>query len=69
MKSISLYQCEVCGTQYKFSKDAEACEKFHVRPKGILREHYRPYHELGACKYPHTITVLMNDGHEIIYKR
>lgn len=72
MKSISLYQCEVCGTQYKFSKDAEACEKFHVRPNGIApirREHYRPYHEQGASKYPHTIAVVMSDGHEIIYTR
>lgn len=72
MKSIFLYQCEVCGARYEMSRDAEACENFHVRPKGaapILREHYRPYHELGASKYPHTIEVAMNDGHEIIYTR
>lgn len=72
MKSISLYQCEICGNQYKFSSDAEACEKFHVRPKDaapILCGHYQPYHEQGASKYPRTITVVMSDGREIMYRR
>jgi len=72
MKSISLYQCEICGNQYKFSSDAEACENFHIRPKGkepILYERYQPYHEQGASAYPHTITVVMSDGREIMYRR
>ncbi len=74
MKSISLYQCEICGAQYKFSNDAEACEKFHIRPRTmgtveIESARYQPYHEHGASQYPHKITVVMQDGKRIDYRR
>ena len=74
MKSIFLYQCEICGTQYKFSKDAEACEKFHIRPRTvgtveIESARYQPYHEQGASPYPLKISVVMRDGKSIDYKR
>ena len=72
MKNISLYQCEVCGAQYKFSEDAKACERFHVSPRchnTILSARYQPYHEEGASKYPSSITVIMDDGGHITYKR
>lgn len=72
MKSIFLYQCEICGTQYKFSEDAEKCEKFHVQPKGlgfsISSCKYQPYHVQGANQYPIKVTVVMADGKPIEYK-
>lgn len=72
MKSISLYQCEICGTQYKFSADAEKCEKFHVQPKGLGFSisfcKYHPYHVQGARPYPIKVTVVMADGKPIEYK-
>lgn len=72
MKSIFIYQCEICGSQYKFSSDAEACEKFHVKPNktlGIESAMYQPYHQQGASQYPHKITVVMQDGKRIDYRR
>lgn len=31
MRKLELYQCEVCGIQYKDEKDCKACEDSHVK--------------------------------------
>ncbi len=35
----------------------------------ILSERYQPYHKQGASKYPSSITVIMDNGEHITYKR
>lgn len=70
MKSITLYQCEICGTQYKFSADAEKCEKFHIKPRRTVSFlKYQPYNVQGASKYPIKVTVTMDDGTPVEYRR
>lgn len=31
MKELKLYQCEICGTQYKSKTECEKCEKSHKK--------------------------------------
>ena len=72
MKQITLYKCEICGTEYKFSKDAEACEKYHVKPAvktPIAVCQFKPYHMQACGPYPFKISVKMNDGKTIEYRR
>lgn len=72
MKQITLYKCEVCGTEYKFDKDAEACEKYHVKPVTklpIVAEKYKPYHMQAVGPYPFKIYIKMDDGKIIEYER
>lgn len=73
MKTIHLFQCEICGTQYKFSEDAIKCEKFHVQPKGlgfgVSTCKYQPYHVQDANPYPIKVTIVMEDGKHIDYRR
>lgn len=67
MKECKLYQCEICNTQYKDRSDCQACERKHVKPKGVKQCKY--HGERYSENYPDTITVLMEDGKEIKYKR
>lgn len=68
MKEIKLYQCGICGTQYKMKNECEACEKHHVKPKRITG---KKYHGKNMCSdgYPIHVTVSFEDGNTITYKR
>ena len=68
MKKIELYQCEVCGTQYKEKGKAEMCEKSHKIPRKIAGKRYVPM-DLNQAGYPISISVLFEDGETITYKR
>ena len=68
MKQIQKYQCEVCHTEYAKREDAVACEKNHKIPKAIVETRYLTKAQDGGG-YPVTITVLMNNGERITYKR
>lgn len=67
MKECKLFQCEICNTQYKEKSDCKACERKHVKPTGVKQCKY--HGERYSENYPDTITVLMEDGKEIKYKR
>ena len=67
MKECKLYQCEICNTQYKEKSDCQACEKNHVKPESIKECKYHA--EQYFANYPDTITVLMEEGKELKYKR
>lgn len=57
VKTVQHYICEVCGTEYKEKVKARECEDRHKQPVKIVSCRYRP------------ITVRMNDGKDVIYKR
>ena len=67
MKECKLYQCEICNTQYKEKSYCQACEKNHFKHESIKECKYHA--EQYFANYPDTITVLMEDGKEIKYKR
>ncbi len=68
MKTVQKYQCEVCHTEYAKKEDAVSCEKNHKLPQSIVEARHLPRAQNGAG-YPVTVTVLMSDGKEVIYKR
>lgn len=67
-REVRFYVCEICQTQYKDRKKAEACEKSHCLALGIVDARYvsNAQNEKG---YPTTVTVEMADGTHQIYKR
>ena len=66
MKELKLYQCEICGTQYKDKEMAEECEQFHSIPKKVEAIKYRSI----KCnfKYPDYVNIAFNDGSIRRYK-
>ena len=67
MIECKTYQCEFCKTQYKVKNECKMCEDNHIKPESIKRCKYHV--EKNSKNYPDTITVLMEDGKEIKYKR
>lgn len=70
--STSGRDCPCCGCQERTvgcheKSDCQACEKNHVKPESIKECKYHA--EQYFANYPDTITVLMEDGKEIKYKR
>lgn len=68
MKKVEYYICETCGTQYKFKADCEKCEKSHCKPKEIVKSRYIKFAD-NEKGYPIAITLKMEDGKEVTYKR
>ncbi len=68
MKELKLYQCEICGTQYKNKAECKECEKRHIKPKGITGTRYLNFKD-NKKGYPVLISVEMEDGFTITYKR
>lgn len=66
MKELKLYQCEICGTQYKSQKIAEECEAYHNIPIRVEAIKYRSIN--GNGKYPDYVSVTFNDGSSKRYK-
>lgn len=48
MKKIDLYQCEICGTQFKSKEDCVKCEKGHQKELHIVKTRYLPYTQDGS---------------------
>lgn len=67
MKKLELFECEFCREQYDNEHDCKKCEDNHISPKGIIAQDY--YTHCDSKNYPHTITVLMEDGKEIRYAK
>jgi len=68
MKTIEKYLCEVCNTEYADKQQAEACEKNHKKPVKIVDVRFLPMRQNGTG-YPVSVTIRMDDGKEVIYKR
>lgn len=68
MKELKLYQCEICGTQYKVKNECKECEKRHIKPKKINGTRYLNFKDNNKG-YPVSISVEMEDGVTITYKR
>lgn len=68
MKEISLYKCDICGTEFKEKDRCMACERVHKQVKKIAGARYLPItgDETG---YPDRITVEFEDGETKVYKR
>ena len=43
MKKLELYQCEVCGTQYKSKLECTECETRHMKELRIVKSRYLPF--------------------------
>ena len=67
MKSLQLYVCEHCGTQYKIKLECKRCEDSH---KKAIEIHDMRFH---ACdndgNYPTKVELKMDDGKMIWYHR
>ena len=68
MAKIDLYQCEVCGTQFKSKEDCVKCEKRHQKELYIVKSRYLPYTQ-DESGMPTTITLAGSDGRHYTYKR
>ena len=68
MKKLELYQCDVCGTQYKSKEDCTKCEKGHPKELQIVGARYLSLAQ-DKSGMPITITIPGPDGRKYIYKR
>ena len=58
MKKIDMYQCELCGRQFKTVEKAQECELEH---KKNLRVIGKTYSVSEVCGFPKFITVASED--------
>ena len=68
MREIQQYLCEHCGTLYADKMKAQECERNHKSAINILYQRFLPKKN-DASGYPISITVKMEDGKEVVYKR
>lgn len=69
MKELTLYQCDICGTNYQTETKCLECEAFHVAVDSVLRYKYNAKNMGPESKYPHIVVVKMADGKELVFKR
>lgn len=68
MKETKLYTCEFCGTSYKEKSKCQQCEENHSKPVKIVDAAYASF-KGDESGYPKRITVEMEDGEEVEYRR
>ena len=70
MKKIELFQCEICGTQFKEKADCVKCEQNHEsgRDLRITNARFLPFTQ-DASGMPITITLMGKNGKMHKYRR
>lgn len=68
MKEVKHYVCEVCGTEYSVKQRCQKCEKNHKKIKKLISEKHQGF-SMNSAGYPISITVEMDDGKELTFKR
>ena len=77
MKVQTLYQCELCKTQFAKEDDAISCEKSHVKPmncKSIVNMKFHRGHGQRSAfgnekNYPDWIEIKMEDNEVVRYRK
>lgn len=68
MKEMTLWKCDICGTEYKEKLKCQKCEASHKKKDKIVSMRHLPYTS-DASGYPDKITVEFEDGIKKIYSR
>lgn len=68
MKETTLYQCEICGTQYASERAAIECEQSHRTIKEVVAQKYRSF-KSNPDGYPDVISVTFDNDKKVTYKR
>lgn len=68
MKEMTLYQCELCGTQYASERAAIDCEESHRKIKEVVAQRYRSF-KSNPDGYPDVISVTFDNDKKVVYKR
>ena len=70
MKKIELFQCEICGTQFKEKTDCVKCEKNHENWEGlrIANARFLPFTQ-DASGMPISFTIIGKNGNTYKYQR
>lgn len=68
MKTLSLYQCEICGTKYNDEATAAACESGHLYPVRIVSAQFYPIKN-DATGLPIRVVLEMPNGKRVQFKR
>lgn len=68
MKKVEHYICEICGAEYKDKNTCTECEKKHRKPVSIENARHIPIKN-NKKGYPIAITIKMDNGEMVTYKR
>lgn len=68
MKTLNLYQCEICGTKYNDEATAATCESGHLQPVKIVSAQFRSIKN-DATGFPMRVVLEMSNGEEVQFKR
>ena len=68
MKNVTLWKCDICGTEYRDKKKCEKCETGRMKNGKIVKMRHLPYTS-DQSGYPDKITVKFEDGVEKMYSR
>ena len=68
MIEIKRFVCEYCHTEYVLRKDCEQCESLHKKPVKIIQYDYEQPKNQNT-DYPSSITVKMENGEQVIYRK
>ena len=65
MREHHYYECEICLAEYSTEEKANACEKSHVKPVGIVD--YKTRWKANG-EYPYELAITFENGDTQTYK-
>lgn len=68
MKEKTLFECELCHTQYASKADAISCENNHNRVEAVCKERFISEKQ-DSSGYPIDVILRMTNGVEVRYSR
>lgn len=68
MKTVTLWRCETCGTNYADKESAQNCEKNHKKEIQKVAMTHKPY-KADHSGYPVKLSITFEDDKTIMYKR